>query len=152
MAGAPQTKARTVATVRQIVLASPRRVFDAMTTPADIGSWMFGPNIRSERVLGLDVDLRIGGRFSFRVERGDEVLDHVGIYRALDPSRALSFTWSVNGPPEKGDLIVVRFMPLAVGTEVQLSHALAPDWVDAKPSVEAAWTKMLRALARHSVQ
>jgi uncharacterized protein YndB with AHSA1/START domain len=137
------------ATVRQIVLASPERTFRAFVDVDDLDDWMFGPNIRAERIVSLKADVRVGGQFSFVVERRGEMLDHRGLYRIIEPPRRLAFTWIVNAPPAHGDLISVEFAPLMLGTEVTLAHHLASDWVSEKPKIEAAWAKMLGALALH---
>ncbi|MFM2422894.1 MAG: hypothetical protein RL291_1424 [Pseudomonadota bacterium] len=146
----PGTKQRPVeAQVRQLVLASADRTFEALIDPKDIGQWMFGPNIRDEKIISLKSDPRPGGRFSFVVERRSERLDHTGRYERFTPGVELAFTWIVNGPPSNGDIVHIALKPMMIGTEVNLTHDLPPAWAEAKPKVEAAWAKMLGALARH---
>ncbi|MET0814548.1 MAG: SRPBCC family protein, partial [Pseudoxanthomonas sp.] len=75
--------------------ASPERVFDAWLVPRTLGQWMFGPRVREENVVRLDVDPRVGGNFSLKVERKGELVDHVGQYLEIDRPHRLVFTWAV---------------------------------------------------------
>ena len=77
--------------------AMPKRVFDAWLAPAMIGRFMFGPALRDEEVLRIELDARVGGSFSFLVRRLGTEIDHVGHYLEIDPPRRLAFTWGVAG-------------------------------------------------------
>lgn len=57
------------------------RVHDAWLDPAMLGRWMFGPNVRDERIVRLGTAPRVGGRFSFVVDRQGVEVDHVGLPR-----------------------------------------------------------------------
>ena len=50
-------------------------MFDAWLAPRLLGQWMMGPEIREEKLLRLDVDPRVGGRFSMLVDRDGERID-----------------------------------------------------------------------------
>ena len=67
--------------------APAERVFDACLDPAWVGRWMFGPNVREEKIVRLTLEARVGGRFSFVVERQGAEVDHVGEYLAIDRPR-----------------------------------------------------------------
>ncbi len=58
--------------------APAERVFDAWLDPTSIGKWMCGPALRDEEVLHLEIDPRVGGKFSFLVRRQGTEIDHVG--------------------------------------------------------------------------
>ena len=49
--------------------ASAERVFDAWLDVAWIGRWMFGPVVRDERIVRLVLEPKVGGKFSFVVNR-----------------------------------------------------------------------------------
>jgi uncharacterized protein YndB with AHSA1/START domain len=127
--------------------ASPGRVFDAWLNPEMIGAWMFGPALRDEEVVRLAVDARVGGSFSFVVRRQGEEIDHIGEYLELAPPRRLVFTWGVRQATTDLSRVSIDIVPLEAGCELTLVHELHPDWADYVSRTEAAWTKMLEALA-----
>jgi len=127
--------------------ASPERVFDAWLDPEMIGKWMLGPALREEEVLRVAVDARVGGSFSFLVRRQGEEIDHVGKYREVDRPRRLVFTWGIVGFSEDESLVIIEIVPREDGAELTLTHELDPKWADYASRTEAAWTKMLDALA-----
>jgi uncharacterized protein YndB with AHSA1/START domain len=135
----------------QIVLtrhyaAAPERVFDAWLTPHTLGMWMFG-QVAGERVLGLDIDPRVGGRFSLQVERGGNVIHHVGRFLRLERPALLEFTW---GMADYGEdpLSVVR-LDLSAGGEycrLTLNHTLDPRWAASLERTRQGWSTLLDAL------
>src|SRR5688572_6176356 len=83
--------------LRQLFSASPQHIFNMWLDPEKIADWMFGPKVRDEQVLGIEIDPKVGGRFSFKVLRDGTEIDHVGEYVAIDRPRRLAFTWAVRG-------------------------------------------------------
>lgn len=126
---------------------SPERIFDAWLDPEMIGRWMFGPALREEEVLRIAVDASVGGSFSFLVRRQGEEIDHVGKYREIDRPRRLVFTWGIIGSSEDESLVIIDIVPRETGSELTLTHEMDPKWADYASRTEAAWTKMLDALA-----
>ena len=126
--------------------ASPERVFDAWLTPGLIGKWMFGPALREEEVLRIELDAQVGGTFSFLVRRQGELIDHVGRYLEIDRPLRLVFTWGTDRDPPDSSRVSVDIVRLENGAELTLLHQLHPDWADYADRVEAAWTKMLDTL------
>jgi uncharacterized protein YndB with AHSA1/START domain len=127
--------------------SSAEKVFDAWLNPALLGRWMFGPRLRDEQVLRLDVDARVGGSFSFLVRRQDAEINHVGAYREVDRPRRLAFTWGVAGQSTDESVVTIDIKPLDAGCEVTLTHALDPKWADYAERTRAGWTRMLDTLA-----
>jgi uncharacterized protein YndB with AHSA1/START domain len=127
--------------------ASPERVFDALLDPEMIGKWMFGPALREEEVLRIDVDARVGGAFSFLVRRQGQEIDHVGKYREIDRPRRLVFTWGIAGDSEDESLVVIEIVQQVTGAELTLTHEMDSKWADYASRTEAGWTKMLDALS-----
>lgn len=126
--------------------AAPERVFDAWLDAGMIGTWMFGPALRDEEAVRISLDPRVGGSFSFVVRRQGQLIDHVGEYLEIDRPRRLRFTWGV-ADEEASSQVVVDIVPLESGSQLTLTHELHPDWADYAGRTEAAWTKMLDALA-----
>lgn len=123
------------------------RVFDAWLTPRLLGQWMFGPRVRDENVIRLDVDPRVGGRFSMLVDRNGQRIDHVGEYRVVDRPRHLEFTWGIRGVSDGDDsLLILRFSPTPTGCELHLIHRLPLAWADYASRTEQGWRTMLDAL------
>lgn len=127
--------------------ASPERVFEAWLDPEMIGAWMFGPAVRDEEIVRIAVDARVGGSFSFVVRRQGDEVDHIGEYLELVPPRRLAFTWGVKQAATDMSRVSIDFLPMEPGCELTLVHELHPDWADYLGRTEAAWTKMLEALA-----
>lgn len=136
----------------QIVLtrhfaATPERVFDAWLTPRTLGVWMFG-HVAGERVLGLDIDPRVGGRFSLRVDRGGTVVNHVGEYRTLERPSLLVFTWGVQGHGDDAlSEVSLAIIDDGDGCHLALTHRIDPQWAPYLERTRAGWARMLDALA-----
>ena len=128
--------------------ASAERVYDAWLQPQMIGRWMFGPSLRDEEVLRLDVDARVGGAFSFLVRRQGTDIDHVGHYRVLERPTRLEFTWGILGQSVDESHVVIDIRPLAGGgCELRLTHEIPAAWASYAERTQAGWTLMLGALA-----
>ncbi len=124
------------------------RVFDAWLVPRILGQWMFGPRVRDENVVRLQVDPRVGGRFSLQVERGGELFDHVGEYLRIERPRHLAFTWAIKGFSEEApSQVAIDLVPVDGGCQLTLAHTLDARWAEYAPRTEAGWNTMLRALA-----
>src|SRR5207244_1103972 len=118
--------------------APAEHVFNAWLDPSSIGKWMFGPALREEEVLHLEIDPRVGGKFSFLVHRQGTEIDHVGTYREIDRPRRLVFTWGIVGSDESRVTIDIRAQD--EGCELTLTHDLDPAWAEYAGRTEAAWT------------
>lgn len=127
---------------------SAERVFDAWLDPAMIGRWMFGPALREETIIHLKLDARVGGSFSFKVDRAGQDIDHIGVYREIDRPRRLVFTWGIAGMSDGESVVVIDIVPHASGCELTLTHEMQPQWADYAPRVAQGWTTMLTALGK----
>jgi uncharacterized protein YndB with AHSA1/START domain len=124
--------------------APPEVVFEAWLDPALIRKW-FAPGMGE--IVRIEVAPREGGKFSFVQRRGIADVDHTGEYLVLERPTHLEFTWGV--PKHSPDMSRVRinFAPAENGCKVSLVHELNPNWADYVSRTEAAWTKMLDAMA-----
>jgi uncharacterized protein YndB with AHSA1/START domain len=128
--------------------ASPERVFDAWLVPRTLGQWMFGPRVRDENVVRLDVDPRVGGSFSLKVERKGELVDHVGRYLEIERPHRLVFTWAVKDESDDAPSEVhIDVEASGSGCVLTLVHHMDPKWSDYADRTRNGWTTMLDALA-----
>ncbi|WP_035612312.1 SRPBCC domain-containing protein [Haloferula sp. BvORR071] len=138
----------TVSVTRQYP-ASSEEAFDAWLNPAKVGKWMFGPPLREEKVLRMGLEPKVGGRFSFVVEREGKEFDHAGKYLEIARPERLTFTWGVRGmSDESKSRVSLVFLPTAEGCELTLTHELDPEWADFAERTRAGWEKILDSLGR----
>jgi uncharacterized protein YndB with AHSA1/START domain len=126
--------------------ASANQVFDAWLNRALLGEWMFGPAVRDEEIIHLSLTPKVGGSFSFLVERGQNEIEHVGRYLEISRPCRLVFTWTVTTDPV-GSRVIVEIEPGQTGCELTLTHELHPSCAEQVGRTEEAWGKMFDALA-----
>lgn len=125
-------------------------VFDAWLDPAWLSRWMFGPDVRDERIVVLALEHRIGGAFSFQVERGDAILEHAGRYTALERPCRLAFTWGAWPLAQPGSAeseVGIDIAPCDDGCTLTLTHRIPEAWAAWAERTEVGWAHMLDALA-----
>jgi uncharacterized protein YndB with AHSA1/START domain len=123
------------------------RVFDAWLDPALIGRWMFGPNVREERIVRLGTEPRVGGKFSFVVERAGVEIDHVGEYLEIERPRLLVFTWATRDRLPETSRVIIEITPLDGECELTLTHVMDPGWAAFVDRAAGSWRMMLDVLA-----
>lgn len=128
--------------------APPERVFDAWLVPRTLGQWMFGPRVRDENVVRLDVDPRVGGSFSLKVERKGELIDHVGTYLEIDRPHRLVFTWAIKGDSDDApSQVQIDIAASSSGSVLTLVHTMDAKWAEYTQRTQDGWNTMLDALA-----
>ena len=109
--------------VKRFVKSPPERVFTAWTTPAQIKQW-FGP--ATCQVLDAEVDLRVGGKYRFRVfNEGMGEMAVRGEYREVSEPTKLVFTWQWEDDPDwekVTSVVTVELVAKDGGTEVRITH------------------------------
>jgi uncharacterized protein YndB with AHSA1/START domain len=123
--------------------ASPEAVFDAWITGDKVRKW-FGPGLGE--MVRVAIDARPGGAFSFVQRRGLDEVDHIGKYLEFERPYRLAFTWQVKGTPDSSK-VSIDIVAVDSGSELSLIHELHPHWANYRERMEAAWTKMLDAIA-----
>jgi uncharacterized protein YndB with AHSA1/START domain len=134
--------------VRRTVNASPERLFEAWTTPAELKSW-WGPG--AVTCVDPDIDLRVGGRYRIGNQFPDgKVLWIVGEYEVVDPPHKLVYTWRLESQPEEAsERVTVSFEPRGVGaTEVIVVHERIPD-TSTRERHEQGWIGCLDGLVEY---
>jgi uncharacterized protein YndB with AHSA1/START domain len=135
------------AVVTKRFAADAERVFDAWLDPDWLGRWMFGSAVREERIVRLGLEPRVGGKFSFVVNRGGTDVDHVGEYLELLRPRRLVFTWGTRDTLPETSRVIIEIAPVEGGCELTLTHEMAPSWAAFADQAATSWRKMLDALA-----
>ena len=135
------------AKVSHIYNAAPDKVFDAWLKPEIVSKWMFGPAIRDEEIVSIEIDAKVGGEFSFLVNRQNTVIDHVGTYLIIDRPRHLEFKWGVKGMSDSSR-VIVDIIGKDNGCELTIVHELHPDWAEYLERSKEGWAKMLATLEK----
>jgi uncharacterized protein YndB with AHSA1/START domain len=96
--------------------------FRRWTDPEQIKRWFGGAGAR---VIGVELDLKVGGHYRIITQPGDGVPSQVsGTYHTIEIPEKLVFTWTmVNANVQSGEtLVTVTFQDLVGTTEVLLLH------------------------------
>lgn len=125
---------------RQIsIAATPRAVWNALTTPEGLTSW-----------LGADarVDGRAGGRFVLKVDVDGTPTEEAGILHVFRPTAKLEVNWDKHsGGPWKGTLTQFQVVRDGGETVLNVQHigsALEDDALRAR--LDERWKKALHTL------
>ena len=123
-----------VVRVRQLLPATPARVFQVWLDPVLAGRWLFAT--ASRPMTRVAIDARIGGRFRFADEDGAE---ESGCYLEILPALRLAFSLECSG-----STVTVEFSRHAAGCLLSLTHCglLSDDAGHA----QARWEGMLYGL------
>lgn len=132
----------------QTFRAPAERVYDAVLDTGMIARFMFGPLLREEEILHIRNEPKVGGAFSYKVRRGENVIDHVGAFLELDRPRRIVFTWAVLGESDNDpSTVTIDITPTADGCSLRLVHGMAPEWAAYVDLARGSWEKMLGVLA-----
>lgn len=135
------------AKVSHIYNAPAFKVFDAWLDAETASKWMFGPAVRDEEVVSIEIDPRAGGEFSFLVKRQALVVDHIGTYLKVDRPHHLEFKWGVKGMSDSSR-VIVKIAPHDSGCKLTLIHELEPAWSEYLERSQQGWALMLQALEK----
>ena len=136
------------ARVEQFFKASPKRVFDAWLEPELATKWQ----IAALKLLGLsgdvrrvEIDPRVGGKFTFSDMREDGEAVHWGTYLEIDRPRKLVFTWFTSDEEEQENSSVVSLTiePDGDGCVATIVHRLDVRFTEFVAQVENGWGCML---------
>ncbi|RYG31039.1 SRPBCC domain-containing protein [bacterium] len=126
-------------------LAFSDTVFDAFLDPEMVKRW-FAPGLGE--IQSIEIDPRVGGKFTFVDRRDGEDIAHVGEYLEIDRPNRLAFTWSIPQSSDDVSKVTIEITPQSEGCDVTLVHEIAPEWAMYRKEVAQSWKKMLDALAR----
>lgn len=138
---------QTTLSVERILPGPPPSVFEAWTTPEAIKFWFGGTDTVVDDV---QVDLRVGGRYTIRYRdgNGDEAVV-TGQYLQIQRPRRLVFSWTMKSRQLVVDenVVTVEFRDLGGRTRVQLTHEPFPD-PDVRDLHAQGWNVCLVALSQ----
>lgn len=140
-------------TITRKFAAAPERVFDAWLDPEKVRAWMgmalsdFG---LSGDVRRVEIEPRVGGRFTFSDMRSEGEAVHWGTYRMIDRPRKLVFTWFTSEEEEKKaiSMVTITIEPDGLGSFLTLVHEMDAQWAEYEEQVTAGWRQMLTMQAR----
>lgn len=108
------------------IKAPPEKVFAAWTEPKTLKKWM-SPTKEME-VAVAETDLRVGGSYRTVMREPDGKEHRVcGIYKVIEKSKKIAFTWGWDGSPDAATLVTVELRKNGAGTELTLTHSKFAD-------------------------
>ena len=132
-------------------LAAPaERVFDAWLDPVQVRSWA-ARSVAGKRytdVRRVEIDARVGGKFTFSDMREREEVVHWGYYREIDRPRKLVFTWFTSEEEEQEDdsLVTLTLEPLPTGCRATMVHTMHERWAEYVEPTARAWNLTLQQI------
>lgn len=129
------------------------QVFDAWLDPDTVRAWSSQPlpGQPAADVRRVEIDPRVGGRFTFSDmrEKGEAV--HWGKYHVYDRPETLAFSWFTSKEEEKQDLsfVTLTLERTPGGCHATMTHTMDAQWADYIPQVANAWNLMLRQIDAH---
>ena len=130
-------------TVERRIAATPEMVFDAWLDPDSAGLWLFAT---ADGVMErVEIDARVGGRFTIVERRGTDVAEHFGEYVEIDRPRRLAFDFWTNFSAER-TRVTVTIAPDGDGSLLTLRHDGV--WADYETRTKQGWTMILEKLDR----
>lgn len=131
--------------------ASAEQVFDAWLDPDMVRAWS------ARAVLGklgfdvrrVEIDARVGGKFTFSDMRDDGEAVHWGYYIEIDRPRKLVFSWFTSDEEEREDNSVVTLViePKETGCRATIVHRMDARWKDWVDQTSGGWHHMLSQVA-----
>jgi uncharacterized protein YndB with AHSA1/START domain len=113
------------------VHASPRKVFEAISTPRGLASWM---------VVRAELPARTGAPYELEFDGGWR---HQGIVQQFHAGRSIALTWAWDGVPLKGTVLTLSVRAKSGGALFRLVHRGIPrekKWMDLYGVTEWGWT------------
>ena len=127
--------------------ASAERVFDAWLDPAMVRKWMGQPSavLGKMDVRRIEIDARVGGRFTFSDMRAEGEAVHWGFYREIARPRRLVFTWftSKEEEEENRSVVTLTIEPTPDGCVATIVHSMDAKWSEYTKQTERGWGSML---------
>ena len=135
----------TVLEITRVFDASPERVFAAWLDRGQFQAWIGPEGIDCEVAL---LDPQVGGRYRLVMNTPERVIPVSGVFKSIEPSRRLVFTWGWEGDPIRQSLITLTFRALGAKTELTLRQEGLGS-VESRDGHVRGWTSALNKLNRH---
>ena len=135
--------------IRRRIPAPREVVYEAWTDAEGMREWMCPGDVIS---ADAKLNVRVGGQFRITMRSKNQVHEHVGMYRVVDPPSKLSFTWSGLDNPTEITLVTVDFLDHGDICELVITHELFTK-ADLAKRYEMGWgtiaSKFASYLASH---
>jgi uncharacterized protein YndB with AHSA1/START domain len=132
--------------VRRVIAATPERVFEAWTCPAELQRW-WGP--KPVTCTAAEVDLQVGGRYRIANRLPDGTTLWIsGQFERIDRPRQLVYTWCVGPGSPRSERVTVTFEAHPMGTQVVVVHERIADAATSARH-EQGWLGCLDGLAAY---
>jgi uncharacterized protein YndB with AHSA1/START domain len=124
---------------------SPERVFDAWLDPDTVRKW-FAPELGP--MTRVQIEARVGGKFSIMQKRAGIDVDHVGEYVEVDRPRRLVFTWALPQYSDDVSKVIIEIEKDGKGSRLTLTHEMDPKWAGFAKQTEMGWTHLLEGISK----
>lgn len=125
----------------------PEMVFDAWLDPGMARRFLFATPDGEMRQV--DIDPRVGGRFTIVERRPEGDAAHYGEYLEIERPYRLVLSFSTR-PDAPGDRVGIGIVPAGEdGCELTLVHELPPEWAGYEDRIRQGWTDILDTLAAY---
>jgi uncharacterized protein YndB with AHSA1/START domain len=130
--------------------ASAERVFDAWLDPEKVRVWSAQPipGMPAFDIRRVEIDARIGGKFTFSDMREDGEAVHWGYYLEIHRPRKLVFTWftSDEEEQEQSSVVTLTIEPRDHGCRATIVHSMDARWAEWVERTAMGWSFMLRQI------
>ena len=134
--------------IKRFIKASPIRVYEAWTDPAQLKEW-WGPE--GVRTRSLSADARVDGKYRWDlVNQEGEEMSVFGEYRELVLGKRIVFTWQWDDDEvwqNRTSLVTIEFSGRDGGTEVRLRHEQLPS-EESRDRHNEGWNSVLDRLEK----
>jgi uncharacterized protein YndB with AHSA1/START domain len=133
------------------IAAPPGRVFQALTTTAELKRWFTSPDCPAKL---WEMDPRPGGRYAYATEKGSVVVNGVSEFEChgeileYDPPHVLAYTWLANWHDDVARRTIVRWelTPTKAGTHVKVTHSGLAQEAAARKDYSNGWPGVVQML------
>ena len=129
-------------------------VFDAWIKPEILREWYSIIEMSSGTkmdVRKVEIDARVGGRWTFSDMREGGEAVHWGFYKVIDRPNKLVFTFFTSEEEEKEDnsTVTMVFTPTKKGCRVELTYEMGAQYAEYTKQTEHGWVTMLTAINKY---
>ena len=101
-------------------------IYDAWLDPNAIKEFMRPADVIT--IPSPEVESKVGGRFTFNMHAGENVLPHKGEYKILDRPKKIQFTWNSMNTNNEDSLVTITINPIDDNScELTLVHEQLPN-------------------------
>ena len=106
---------------------------------------MPSPLLGAMDVRTVEIDARVGGRFTFSDMREAGEAIHWGFYQEIDRPRRLVFTWftSPEEAEENNSVVTLTIEPADDGCVATIVHSMDAQWAEYLKQTENGWHSLL---------